>query len=257
MAENDYSSTLGKKIFFFHPSALTCNEVIAELIQEEFEVYVITDQAKLRKAIKSYPGSIMFANINEVLHESEWEELVGEIVRQKETTGTIVGVIASIDDEALKQKYLKQYNVECGFTVVGSDLKTAVSQLTDMLNSVNAKGRRNYIRMVMDKETKIIVNIPMHGTFIDGVIKDLSVVGFSCSFAFDPGLTKNSVIGDIQFRLQGQLQKVEGIVFGTRMDGAEKIYVLLFSPRVGSDVSTMIRKYIQFNLQNRMDKELN
>jgi hypothetical protein len=108
----------------------------------------------------------------------------------------------------------------------------------------------------MDKETKVAVNFPMHGTFIDGIIKDISVMGFSCSFAEDPDLEKNAVFGDIQFRLQNQLLKVEGIVFGSRLNGAEKVYVVLFSQRVDSGVYTIIRQYIQSNLQNRMDKEL-
>jgi len=260
MADNDQSLSLGKKIFFFHPSEFTRNQVIAQLAQEEFEVYIIEEESKLRKALKKYPGSIMFACINEVLMESAWDKLVCDINREMnakdDNAGVHIGIIASMDNESLRQKYLEQYNVSCGFSVIHSDLNTAILQLVNNLNGVNAKGRRNYIRLIMDKETKIAVNFPMHGTFVDGIIKDLSVVGFSCSFADDPDLTKNALFGDIQFRLQNQLLKVEGNVFGSRMDGAEKIYVILFTQHVDSGVHTVIRKYIQSNLQNRIDKEL-
>jgi hypothetical protein len=81
-------------------------------------------------------------------------------------------------------------------------------------------------------------------------------VGVSCAFEQDPELTKNALFKDIQVRLQTMLLKVEAIVFGSRMDGNEKIYVLLFTQRINPDVRTKIRKYIQLNLQSKMDKDL-
>jgi hypothetical protein len=49
---------------------------------------------------------------------------------------------------------------------------------------------------------------------------------------------------------------VEGVVFGSRMDGNEKVYVVIFTQRIDPEVRTKIRKYIQQNLQNKMDEEL-
>ena len=260
MADNDQPWSLGKKIFFYHPSEFTRNQVLAQLAQQEFEVYVIEEEAKLRKALQKYPGSILFASINEAMMESAWDGFLRDLNREMndkdDKVGVHIGIIASMENENLRQKYLGQYNVGCGFSVIHSDLDAAVLQLVNVLSSVNAKGRRNYIRLIVDKETKIAVHFPMYGTFIDGIIKDISVVGFSCSFAEDPDLTNNAVFGDIQFRLQNQLLKAEGIVFGSRIDGAEKVYVILFTQHVDPGVHTVIRKYIQSNLQSRLDKEL-
>ena len=256
MAENNNSNILGKKIFFFHPSALTQNHVIFELAQEEFEVYVMKEEAKLRKALNNYPGSILFANINEVMKENAWEDLIRDLMGNSETTGVLVGIIASINDENLKKKYLEQFKVQCGYTVIKSDFAEAVKQLITILTSVDGKGRRKYIRVIMQNEPNITVNFPMNGTYVNGIIKDISAVGFSCAFAEDPQLPKNGVFSDIQVRLQSQILKAEGIIFGSRMDGAEKVYVVLFSQRVDSSVRAKVRKYIQSNLQNRLDQEL-
>jgi hypothetical protein len=49
---------------------------------------------------------------------------------------------------------------------------------------------------------------------------------------------------------------VEAIVFGSREEGPEKVYVLIFTQRIDPDVRTKIRKYIQHNLQSKMDNEL-
>ena len=256
MAENDNSNSLGKKVFFLHPSALVQNQVISELAQEEFEVYILKDEAKLRQAIGLYKNSIVFASINETLKESAWDELIRNIMGSPENDSVKIGIIASTNNEEIRQKYVEQYKVPCGFTVIKSDFTEAVRQLISILNTVDAKGRRKFIRLLMDKDSKTTVNLPVNGTYINGIINDISVVGFSCVFDEDPKLTKNGLLGDIQIRLQSQLIKVEGIVFGSRMEGDVVSYVILFSKRIDPSVRTKIRKHIQASLQHNLEKEL-
>jgi hypothetical protein len=98
--------------------------------------------------------------------------------------------------------------------------------------------------------------LPYNGDFRKGVIKDISVVGLSCFFYEAPNIDKNSLISDIQVKLQSMLLKVEGIVFGSRMDGLVKIYVIIFTQRTDPDVRVKIRKFIQASLQAKMDAEL-
>jgi hypothetical protein len=256
MAENDKTTAQGKKIFFIHPSVVVQNQVISELAQEEFEVYIIKNENQINQILQKYPDSIIFASINEAIKESAWIGLIQRIQKMQETASVDVGIIASSSDESTRRKYIELLAVRCGYTVVKSDASATTKQLSTILNNVSAKGRRKYIRMVLEKEAKATVNIPMNGTYINGTLKDISVVGFSCVFSDDPGLKKNSLFGDMQLRLQSQLIKAEGIVFGSRKDASEEVYVILFSQRIDPNVRTKIRKYIQSNLQHRMDEEL-
>jgi hypothetical protein len=256
MAENDNSGSLGKKVFFLHPSAVVQNQVVAELAQEEFEVYILKDEAKLRQAIKLYPNSIVFASVNEIMKEDAWDKLVRDIMGAPENDSIKIGIIASVNNEEIKKKYMEQYKVPCGFTVIKSDFAEAVKQLINILNAVDAKGRRKFLRLIMDNESNSTVNLPINGNYVNGLIKDISVVGFSCVFEVDPNLTKNGLFNDIQIRLQSQLVKAEGIVFGSRAEGTVKSYVILFSKRTDPSVRTKIRKYIQSSLQHNMEKEL-
>jgi hypothetical protein len=141
-------------------------------------------------------------------------------------------------------------------TVIKSDFAEAVKQLITILNAVDAKGRRKFLRLIMDSESNTTVNLPINGNYVNGLIRDISVVGFSCIFDADPNLTKNGLFDDIQIRLQSQLIKAEGIVFGSRTEGTDKSYVILFSKRTDPSVRTKIRKYIQSSLQHNMEKEL-
>jgi hypothetical protein len=256
MTESDNSGSFGKKIFFLYPSAFVQNQVIAELAQDEFEVYVLKDEAKLRQAVEIYPNSIVFASINETMREEAWDKFVRTIMGDPKNDSVKVGVIASVNNEEIKKRYLEQYRVQCGFTVIRSDFTEAVKELINILNGVDAKGRRKFIRIIMEGDSKTTVNLPMNGTFVNGIIKDISVVGFSCVFEEDQKKKKNGLFGDIQIRLQSQLINAEGIVFGSRMDGDEKCYVILFSKHTDPSVRTKIRKYIQSSLQHNMEKEL-
>ena len=255
MEKNDNVSSFGRKIFFLHPSALIQNQIISELAQEEFEAYIAKDETKLRQVLKKYPDSVVFASINEGMKDGAWEDWIKSVMMSTETAGVDIGVIVSADNPALKLKYTEQIKVRCGYMALKSDLPSVMKQLVAVLNSVNAKGRRKYIRADINNEVNTTVNLPINGTFVNGVVKDVSTVGFSCAFADDPKLTKNGLFSDMQIRLQTQLIKAEGIVFGSRMDGAEKIYVILFTQRVSPDVRSKVRKFIQSFLQSKMDNE--
>ena len=246
---------LGKKIFFLYPTASLKNQVLTELAQQEYEVYVAKDHTRLSHAIKKYPDSIIFINIDEGMKEQEWERWIGGVLTGN--PGVKVGVFSSSSDEELKEKYINRLHVSCGFLNLKLDMTKSVGTILDILKTTDAKGRRKYIRATTERETTATINMPYKGEFINGVIKDISVVGFSCIFEKEADLRKNTLFKDIQIRLQSMLLKVEAIAFGARMDGNEKNYVLLFTQRVDPDIRIKIRKYIQMNLQNKMDFEIN
>ena len=258
MIEREKQLFLGKKVFFLHPSALVQNQVISELIQEEFEIYVIKDTEKINKALIKYPDSVLIASINEGgMKDDAWLELMKGIQNKPETASVDIGIISASNDEALKKKYTDQLKVQCGYIVIKSDLITATKQIAAMLKVVNAKGRRKYLRFIIDKGANATVNVPLNGTYLNGVIKDISVVGFSCAFTDQhPVFKKNTLFGNMQLRLQSQLLKAEGIFMGSRMDDSEEVHVILFSQRTDSSMRAKIRKYIQTTLQSRMDEEL-
>jgi len=251
---NAVSEIQGKKIFFLHPSTVVQNQIIAELAQQEFEAYVAKNHGTIKIVIKKYPDSIVFADIDEGMNENEWETWIRGIMNAQ--PDVVIGIITAVRDEKLMRKYINNVKIQCGYTLIRSDINRTVADVLEVLKDVNAKGRRKYIRACTKNDSMATINVPHGGGFIKGSIKDISVVGVSCAFEEDPELTKNALFKDIQVKLQTMLLKVEAIVFGSRMDGNLKIYVLLFTQRIDPDVKTKIRKYVQQNLQSKMDVEL-
>jgi hypothetical protein len=251
--ENDSSDILGKKVFFLYPSAAVQNEIVQELIQQEFEVYVAKNHGALQRVLKQFPDSIVLADIDEGISERDWELWIRGVMGNQSTKEVKIGILSGSKDEELQRKYLDDIKVPCGYTVLKKDLSVAIRQILEALKTVDAKGRRKYLRATMEDGAPATVNMPYNNAFIKGTIKDISTVGFSASFEGDPELAKNSLFQDVQIKLQSMLLKAEGIVFGSRMDEFRKIYVVLFTQRIDPSVRSRIRKYIQQTLQAKMD----
>jgi hypothetical protein len=249
------SEIVGKKVFFLFPTVVVQNKIITELVQQEYEVYIARNKDTIRRVLRDYRNSIVFVDINEQLKENEWEAWITAVKNAPDTKETSVGIVTANDDEKIKRKYLLTVKV-CGYTVLKFDLDKAITHLIEILQSVDAKGRRKYIRANTTKDPNTTINLSVNGKFVNGRIKDVSVVGLSCTLEGNPEISKNTLFKDIQIKLQTALIKVEGIIFGSRMDGPEMVYVLLFTQRIDPDVRTKIRKYIQHNLQSKMDNEL-
>ena len=255
MADGNTAFT-GRKIFFIHPSAFTQNEIISELAQQEHEVYIVKDEDKLKRVLKKYPDSFVFASIDETLSSAKWEAWIRSVMGDEATKEVKIGVLSNTSNEESRKLYLNTLNVECGFIPVKLEKPRVIKTLSDILIAGDARGRRKYIRADTRGETMTTINVPNNGAFVTGEIRDISVVCLSCVFAQDPELEKNSLLHDIQIKLQSTLLKAEGIVFGSRMDETDKVYVLVFSQKIDPAVKTKIRTYIQKNLQSKMDAEL-
>jgi len=256
--ENNASPTeiTGKKIFFLFPTVVVENKIIPELIQQEYEVYVAKNKDTIRRVLRDNKNSIVFVDINERLKENEWETWIIAVKNAPDTNTTSIGIVSANDDEKLQEKYLSANIKVCGYVVLKFDLDKTIRPIIDILRSLDAKGRRKFIRATIIKESNVTLNLSYNGSFVNGKIKDISAVGFSCTLEDNPDISKNTLFKDIQIKLQSTIIKAEAIVFGTRTEGLENVYVLLFTQRIDPDVRAKIHKYIQHNLQTKMDIEL-
>ncbi|MDR0997564.1 MAG: PilZ domain-containing protein [Treponema sp.] len=252
-SENGPSDVLGKKVFFLCPSAVVVNEIVQELVQQEFEVYVAKDHGALQQVLKQFPDSLVLVDIDEGINEKDWELWIRGVMGNQSTQNIKIGILSGNKDEELQKKYVDSIGVACGYTILRKDLSIPMRRILEILKTEEAKGRRKYLRAVMENNASATVNMPHDNAFINGVIKDISTVGFSALFEEDPEMSKNSLFQNIQIKLQSTILKVEGIVFGSRMEDLRKLYVILFTQRIDPSVRTRIRKYIQQTFQAQMD----
>ena len=249
-----------KKIFFLYPSATVQNQIMTELYKNEFEIYIAKDHTRLAQVQNKYKESVIFINIDEKMPAAECERWISASLTTEPTLK--IGVFSSNNDEEFRANFIKNNKLQCGFINIKHDLSKTAGVILEMMNVMNVKGRRKYLRISPDRDSIASISIPVGGEFIKGVIKDISIVGFSCVFEGEPNLKKSTLIKDIQIKLQSMLLNVEAVVFGSRDheqdNQTERIYVMLFTQRIDTETrNTKIRTYIQKNLQQKMDTEIN
>jgi len=190
MSDNNDGDLQGKKIFFVHPSAFLKNVVLDELVQQEYEIYVVKDEQKLSRVLKKNPSSIVFASIDEVLPAAKWEAWIRQIMGDQATRGVDIGILSNAENAEARKLYEDSLKVSCGFIPVKMDKTKVTQELLDTLKAANAKGRRKYIRADTQGESMTTINLPVNGEFITGEIRDISVVALRARFPRTPILQK-------------------------------------------------------------------
>jgi hypothetical protein len=252
MDTNGEPSLLGKKVFFLYPPSVVRDEVVARLLEQEFEIYMLRDHVGMRRLLALYPDSLVFINLDEGQNEGEWETWIREILADPVTGKVGIGIISYNTDEKLQRKYLMDVGIRCGFIRLKLGVEESARILLEMLKANEAKGRRKYVRANCAEDSMSTVNLHSNTGLISGSIRDISVVGFSCSFDQDPQFPKNAKLTDIQLKLRGLLVRAEGIVYGTREDGGT-VYVVLFTKKMDGVSRSKIRRYIQTTLQSEIE----
>ncbi|MDR0400833.1 MAG: pilus assembly protein PilZ [Treponema sp.] len=251
--EGSSFALVGRKIFFLNPLPPVQNGVLNDLIQREYEVYTAKDRLALGRALRQMPGSMIFIDIDQAAPESEWESWIRELLGDGKLEDIRIGILTNNKNEELRNKYANVLKLPGGYTTIHQNLNVTIAQIINILNANNAKGRRKYLRLVADRTGDMVVNFPVDGRFLMGSVCDISTIGFSCSFSEDPDFPKNSAFSNVQIKLRHTILNVELVILGSRIEENNRTYVGLFTDRISPDSQVKIRKYIQANLQARLD----
>lgn len=246
----------GKRVFFLYPHSVIQNEMVGELIKNEFEIYLLPDHHKASNLFRQYPDSIVFINIDEILKEPEWEAFIKGLQGDSDLTDLKIGILTYNNSPELAQKYLMDLMVPCGFIKLSLGLRESTDIILKVLEANEAKGRRRFLRVRCPEGTASL-NLKQPNKVVTGAIIDVSSVGMAV--VFDHGVTfpSRTYLQDMQLRLRNYLCMVTAIVMGTRQDDSGRIlYILLFDSKLPTEARQKIRSYIQLNLQTGIEQEI-
>jgi hypothetical protein len=248
----DEQNLLGRKVFILYPHSVIQEDLIYTLINNEYEVYLLKDHKRALRLLEKFNDSIIFINIDERLDEEQWEEYIRGILRNPGLKEVRIGIVSYNNDVELKQKYLMEIGVPCGFIQLKLGIAQSTKIILTALEANEAKGRRKYVRVPCEKDEGAQFNVRISDAVIPGKIIDISSIGMAVQFQTDPGLKKNTLLPGIQLRLRSTLVNLTGVVIGFR-EGRKKTYVILFAPRTPGAEKEKIRRYIISSLQNFID----
>jgi len=250
-------SLKGRQVVFVRPHSVVQNELLAELIRNEYAVAVLNDHTRVRDLFRVYPDCIAFLNIDEGYSEPEWAALVKQVGGDGTTARVRLGILSYNTNPELSRKYLLELMVPCGFIKLSLDLAESTKTVLRVLEANEAKGRRQFIRVLCTKGSASL-NVAVDGRSFNGTVIDISSVGMACLFESDPGFVARTLVKSIQLKLKGVLCQVSAIVMGSRADEEGRtVYVVLFDPKTLEETREKIRGFLKKTIQSQLDADLN
>lgn len=221
-------NALGKKVFFLYPPPVLA-DVLQDLINREFEVYLAKDPEKLRRVIAASPDAIVFIDLDEGLEEPGWESYIRGLRMDDRTAGIGVGILTLNDDASLREKYLMDIQVQCGFVILKIGAAKAAEILVKTLEANEARGRRKFVRAVCAPGVAQCA-VEHEGASLRGELTDLSSAGMAVRFDGGLGLRVGTVLSGISVVVKGQRLLASGFVAAKREEGGAAVHVVMFAP---------------------------
>jgi hypothetical protein len=247
------SGAFGKRVFFLYPPPVL-NDVVEELARQEFQVYLARDPKKAKKALKEFPESILFINLDEGLSESEWAAYVQELRADPATSAVGVGVVCMNEDKELQAKYLMELQVPCGFVVLKIGAAKTAEILAKTLEANEARGRRRFVRALCSPGAAQCV-VEQDGETLRGELSDLSSAGMALRFEGGKSLRPGTILRSLQLSVKGARVLVDGFVAARREGEDSAAHVVMFDPKSLDDARRdKLRSLVCKINQNAMDK---
>jgi len=244
---------LGKKIFFLYPPQVL-TEAVDELARLEFEVYLARDHERLKRALASFPSSILFMDIDERLDDAGWEAYARSLRSDMPDLG--LGVVTLNDDARLRELYLMGLQVQCGYVVLKLGASKTAEILAKTLEANEARGRRKFVRATCGPGVGQC-NVENEGLTLRADLTDLSSAGMALRFEGEPALRAGSVLKSIAISVKGQRLIASGVVVAKRIGPDGPVHVVMFTPASLDETRRDKLKSLVFKInQSAMDRVL-
>jgi hypothetical protein len=222
-------SALGKKVFFLYPPPVL-TEVLQELTNREFEVYLARDHERLRRVISASPDAIVFIDLDEGLDDEGWEAYVRALRAGEATTGIGVGVLTLNDSPWLRERYLMDIQVQCGFVILKVGASKTAEILVKTLEANEARGRRKFVRAACNPGAGQCA-VEHEGTSLRAELTDLSSAGMAMRFEGGAVFRVGTMFRGLSITVKGQRVLVSGFVAAQRAEkGGADVHVIMFDP---------------------------
>jgi len=204
--------------------------VADKLAEQEFEVYLVRDHARLKRVLAREPDAVVFVNLDDGLDETGWESYIRSLRNDEKTAQVGVGIVTLNEDKTLMQKYLMEIGLPCGYVIlkIGSAKTTEI--LSKTLEANEARGRRKFVRAACPPGTAQFV-VEFDGSTRRGEVSDISSAG--AAIAFDDGLRlkAGTVLRSLQLSVKGARFIADGFVVAQRAaEGETSTLVVMFDP---------------------------
>lgn len=135
MAEAEASKVdlFGRKIFFLNPAYSVRNEVITELQNEEYEVYIIESYRDAKNLLRLNENAILFINVDAQLAMNSWYNFIRTFEKEDVLSSIYIGIISERIRPADRELFLTTAQIPAGITMLDTDMKFITESILGVL----------------------------------------------------------------------------------------------------------------------------
>jgi hypothetical protein len=251
MTTDEIIAARGRKVLFLYPHSVLNEELLVEILENEYEIYCIRDHEAAARVAAAWSGSIIFVNIDEALKELQWELWIRHLMETPETSSTRLGIMTYNPNPDLARKYLMELMIPCGFIQLKLGMAEAKRIILKTLEANEARGRRRYVRARCLDKQKATFNVSIRETFHTGSILDISVAGMAFKFDVPVAINPNMQLTDVQLRMKGTLCRVSGRFVGAVREHPDRS-LFMFDAPLPEEPRIKIHRFIFNALQDEL-----
>lgn len=248
---------IGRKVFFVNPPLYVENYLQPELMQHEYEAYVIKDYKYTKNALRMFPDALCFIFIDDEMNYDGWFNYILSFQQDEKLKTIFVGLMSAMIPTAKREKFMMNLSLPGGFIML-NEIKGAalIDNIIGILELNGAKGKRKYIRLDCDDSISINGYFANQTQLLQVSIANISSVGFTCYFpkSYGAALTKNMIVPSFSITLGRRSIVTPSVVFDVKsLDNNNYFAVLLFLKQVGAEDRKVIKNFIFEHMEKRLD----
>ncbi len=245
---------LGKKIFFVNPTPQIKNYVVANLRNDELEVYLIDSYKLAKNVLLKNPNSLCFFYVDSDLTLNGWITMLCEITKSPELQSNTIGVISDKIGDKEKLYLLENAVLLGGIHKAGSSPLRLLSGLKDVVKTEKAKGRRQYVRANCLKEKNNELVWPQNNTVMQLKIVDISTTSIALKAKPEdvPFLQKGTKVTGATLRLGVKQYLVDFLIYDIHQRDGKTLVVALFMQESLRALKLDVQEYVYEVLQKQL-----
>lgn len=247
------NSVFGRKVFFLNPSYKIKNHVIKELRELEYEVYEINNHKYAKNILKHNPDSILFVNTDSQMVLTTWLAFIKSIDENKILKTTKIGILSERISQDDANLIFDMFNIEAGITSLNGDLTKVLDVIKGILDMLDAKGRRKYVRCSCINDKNVQLFWTFNGKMHQFKILDLSSVTVAVRFPNTLNhLATGQLINDAQVVIGTRVIALNLSVYIIKETPNGQVAILLYDEKTSPTLKTKIKEFIAQTLQTQL-----
>jgi hypothetical protein len=236
----------GRKIFFLNPTFALQNSLIAKLIEDEFETYVIKDYRDTKNILREFPDSICFINIDDQLPYHQWFNFIQSFETDSTLKSIFLGVLSERISRSDRELFMLKLSIPAGFIMMNERMEDIITTIEGILKINGAKGRRQYVRADCADDPSALLLLQQGTKVYKFHLLNISVVGTACEIpaVIKNIFQKNTVLRNISITLGQKTFACSAAVYTIINLEENSKLVLLFMQIVPFTTKKIIRGYI-------------